>query len=120
MSSLIRMPERVFLAAGYTDLRLGIDGLTSMIEYYYQLDPKQSCLFLFCGRRADRIKGVLWQGDGYLLLYKRLDNGRFKWPRNTSELQEISPQQLKWLTEGLSIYQKTSIKSAASPAAPAA
>lgn len=114
MNSLVQMPERVYLAAGYTDLRLGIDGLTSLIEYYFQLDPRQSCLFLFCGRRADRIKGVLWQGDGYLLLYKRLDNGRFKWPRNSAELKEITPQQLKWLTEGLSIYQKPSIKTAGS------
>lgn len=104
------MPERVYLAAGYTDLRLGIDGLTSIIEYGYKLDSKQNSLFLFCGRREDRMKGILWQKDGYVLLYKRLDNGRFKWPRNTSELQEIPPRQLNWLLDGLTITQKTSIK----------
>lgn len=110
MNGLIEMPERVYLAAGYTDLRLGIDGLTSIIEYGYKLDSKQNSLFLFCGRRADRMKGILWQKDGYVLLYKRLDNGRFKWPRNTSELQEITPRQLNWLLDGLTITQKTSIK----------
>lgn len=110
MNSLIEMPDRVYLATGYTDLRLGIDGLTSIIEYCYKLDSKQNCLFLFCGRRADRIKGILWQNDGYILLYKRLDNGRFKWPRNSSELKEITPRQLNWLLDGLKLTQNTSIK----------
>lgn len=102
--------DKVYLAAGYTDMRLGIDGLCTVIEYYHQLDPMQNTLFLFCGRRSDRIKGLLWQGDGYLLLYKRLHDGRFRWPRDKNEVRELSEQQLKWLLEGLSISQKTSIR----------
>lgn len=109
MSSLFQKPQKVYLAAGYTDLRLGIDGLASLIQYDFHLDPQTPCLFLFCGRRADRIKALLWQGDGFLLLYKRLDNGRFHWPRNQRELTELSDQQLRWLLDGLSIQQKTSI-----------
>ncbi|OLU37357.1 hypothetical protein BM735_10590, partial [Erysipelotrichaceae bacterium NYU-BL-F16] len=67
-------------------------------------------LFLFCGRRADRIKGLLWQQDGFLLLYKRLDDGHFRWPRDKNEVRELSPQQLRWLLEGLSPEQKTTVK----------
>lgn len=102
--------DRVYLAAGYTDMRLGIDGLAALVEYCYELDPMQKILFLFCGRRADRIKGLLWQTDGYLLLYKRLNNGRFHWPRDKNEVRELDEQQLRWLLEGLKINQKTSIK----------
>lgn len=109
MSTLSLKPQKVYLAAGYTDLRMGIDGLGSIIRYQFRLDPQTPCLFLFCGRRADRIKGLFWQGDGFLLLYKRLDNGRFHWPRSQKELKELSPQQLRWLLDGLSIGQKTSI-----------
>ena len=70
-------------ACGYTDLRRGIDGLASIIEQQFKLDPCSDTLFLFCGRRTDRIKALYWEGDGFLLLYKRLEkgissSGRFK------------------------------------------
>ena len=65
----------IYIACGYTDLRRGIDGLASIVQSQFQLDPFQKMLFLFCGRRQDRIKGLYWEGDGFLLLYKRLENG---------------------------------------------
>ena len=69
---------QVYIVTGYSDLRKGIDGLATIIQGQLKLDPFSKSLFLFCGRRCDRIKGLLWEGDGYLLLYKRLDNGRFQ------------------------------------------
>ena len=66
----------IYIACGYTDLRRGIDGLASIVQSQFQLDPFQKMLFLFCGRRQDRIKGLYWEGDGFLLLYKRLENVR--------------------------------------------
>ncbi|WP_154532534.1 IS66 family insertion sequence element accessory protein TnpB [Inconstantimicrobium porci] len=56
------------------------------------------------------ILGLLWEGDGFLLLYKRLETGKFQWPRNESEVKSISSQQFKWLMEGLAIEQKKAIK----------
>ncbi len=74
--------EKIFIATGYTDLRRGIDGLASTIKFQFDLDPFQKhILFLFCGKRTDRIKGLVWEGDGFLLLYKRLNIGGFSWPR---------------------------------------
>lgn len=101
--------DHVYLATGYTDLRRGIDGLAGIIKNTFDLDPYQKSMFLFCGRRTDRIKALLWCGDGFLLLYKRFETGRLQWPRNESELEDLSIQQYRWLLEGLSIYQKNTI-----------
>lgn len=96
--------RKVYIACGYTDLRCGIDGLADEIQNHYQLDPfDEGSLFLFCGRKTDRIKGLLWEGDGFLLLYKRLENGRYQWPRTAEELREMSMEQYQRLMSGLCI-----------------
>ena len=70
--------RRIYIACGYTDLRYGVDVLAILIQGIYHLDPfDEGTLFLFCGRRKDRIKDLLWEGDGFLLIYKRLANGRY-------------------------------------------
>lgn len=102
--------QQVYLVTGYTDLRRSIDGLAMIVQGQLELDPFSSALFLFCGRRCDRIKGLLWEGDGFLLLYKRLDNGRFQWPRNETEAKLLTPQQTRWLLEGLMIEQPKAIR----------
>lgn len=101
----ISSTEHIYLACGYTDMRKSIDGLAATVQQTFHLDPFSSNLFLFCGRRSDRIKALLWEGDGFVLLYKRLENGRFQWPRNENEVRNITTQQLRWLLEGLSIDQ---------------
>ena len=73
------------LVTGYSDLRKGIEGFAAVVQGSLSLDPFNKSLYLFCGRRRDRIKGLLWEGDGFLLLYKRLDNGAFRWSRNETE-----------------------------------
>ena len=96
--------KKVYIACGYTDLRCGIDGLADEIQNHYQLDPfDEGSLFLFCGRKTDRIKGLLWEGDGFLLLYKRLDNGRYQWPRSAAELRQMSMEQYQCLMTGLCV-----------------
>ena len=90
---------------GYTDLRRGIDGLAAIVDSQFKMDPFTNTLFLFCGRRRDRIKGLLWEGDGFLLLYKRLESGTFQWPRTGEEARQLTAQQYRWLMEGLSIEQ---------------
>lgn len=95
----------VYVACGYTDLRRGIDGLAGIVQTQFHLDPFQSALFLFCGRRKDRLKGLYWEGDGFVLLYKRLESGSFQWPRNGEEARQLTAQQYRWLMEGLSVEQ---------------
>ena len=101
---------QVYLVTGYTDLRRGIDGLATIVQAQLRLDPFSKALFLFCGRRCDRIKGLLWEGDGFLLFYKRLETGRFNWPRNEQEVRDLTHEQYIWLMQGLSIDQPKAIK----------
>lgn len=94
--------RRVVLACGVVDLRKGIDGLAMIIGDKYKQNPfEKGTLFLFCGRRSDRIKGLLWQGTGFLLLYKRLEDGRLSWPRTTEEAAELTEEQFNYLMLGL-------------------
>lgn len=94
--------RRVVLACGAVDLRKGIDGLAMIIGDKYKQNPfEKGTLFLFCGQRSDRIKGLLWQGTGFLLLYRRLEDGRFSWPRTTQEAAELTEEQFNYLMLGL-------------------
>ena len=103
--------DKIFIATGYTDLRRGIDGLASTIKYQFELDPFQkNILFLFCGKRTDRIKGLVWEGDGFLLLYKRLNVGGFSWPRTKEEAMEVTPEQYHMLMQGLEIVARHPIR----------
>ena len=94
--------RRVVLACGTVDLRKGIDGLAIIIGDQYGQNPfEKGTLFLFCGKRADRCKGLLWMGTGVLLLYKRFENGRMSWPRNTQEAADLTEEQFHYLMMGL-------------------
>ena len=102
--------KKVYLATGFTDLRRGIDGLANIIRFQFKLDPyDKNTLFLFCGRRNDRIKALLWEGDGFLLMYKRLDNGAFRWPRSTDEAMSITEDQYRMLMQGFEIIARNPI-----------
>lgn len=108
--------KKVFLATGYTDLRRGMEGLAAIIRFQFELDPyDKNTLFLFCGKRSDRIKGLLWEGDGFLLLYKRLDNGAFNWPRTESQAMEITPEQYQLLMKGFVVVAKHPIEEMENP-----
>lgn len=108
--------RKVYLATGYTDLRRGMEGLAGIIRFQFHLDPyDKNTLFLFCGRRPNRIKGLLWEGDGFLLLYKRLDSGAFRWPRSAEEAIEITADQYRMLMQGLEVIAKKPIEQISNP-----
>ncbi len=102
--------ENIYIRTGYTDMRKQLNGLVDIIQYNFKLDPYSNSLFLFCGRRADRIKAVHYEGDGFCLLYKRYESGRLQWPRTGEEAKQISGQQLRWLLEGLNPEQPKAVQ----------
>lgn len=108
--------NRIFVATGYTDLRRGIDGLAEIIRFQFKLDPyDKNTIFLFCGKRNDRIKALMWEGDGFLLMYKRVDNGSLRWPRSVSEALEITHSQYEQLMQGFEIVAKSPIREMENP-----
>lgn len=105
----ISIAKNIYIACGYTDMRKSIDGLAAVVQEQFHLEPFSPTLYLFCGKHCDRLKALLWEGDGFVLLYKRLENGKFRWPRSKEEVKTIIWQQFHWLMEGLELEQKSVI-----------
>lgn len=107
----ITRADSIYIVCGKTDMRKQIDGLCAIIEGKLHMGPDDNALFLFCGRRCDRIKAILYEPDGIVLLYKRLSvDGRFRWPRNQDEVRQLTWQQFDWLMSGLEIEQPKAFK----------
>jgi transposase len=106
--------RKIYLAVGYTDLRRGMEGLAAIVKHQFRLDPyDKGVLFLFCGRRKDHFKGLVWRGDGFLLIYKRIESGYVQWPRDSDEMADISPVEFRSLLDGFQILAKPTIREAA-------
>ncbi len=103
--------DEIYIVCGYTDMRKSIDGLCAVVEDKLHMDPRRSAIFLFCGRRADRIKILMWESDGFVLLYKRLSavRGRYRWPRNRDEVRSLTWREFDWLMSGIDIEQPRAI-----------
>ena len=95
----------IYLACGATDMRKSVDGLANIIKQDFKMDPFGNYLYLFCNRGRNRLKGLCWDRNGFILCYKRLDgaDARFQWPKDPEELRDISLSQLRMLLDGLSI-----------------
>jgi transposase len=106
----ISKADQIYIACGCTDMRKSIDGLASIVQQNFKLNPFQNSLFLFCGHKRDRLKALYWEGDGFVLLYKRLESGSFQWPRDADEVKRITAHEFRWLLEGLSINQPKAVK----------
>ena len=97
----ISLPPKVYLACGITDMRNGIDGLLALVEEKMDMSILDPAVFIFRGRRADRIKLLWWDGQGLCLFYKRLESGRFMWPVTQNGTARLTKAQLSMLLEGI-------------------
>ncbi len=100
---MIALPSgtRVWVAAGVTDMRKGMDGLAALVQTTLSENPFSGHLFVFRGRRGDLVKLVWFDGDGLCLFAKRLERGRFVWPQAASGTVALSAAQLSMLLEGI-------------------
>ena len=100
---MISLPggARIWLACGVTDLRNGFDGLAALIQTQLAADAFSGQLYVFRGRRGDRIKMLWFDGDGLCLFAKRLESGRIVWPQAASGTAHLTPAQLSMLLEGI-------------------
>jgi len=92
---------RVYLACGVTDMRRGIDGLSTLVEGVIGEAPASGAIFGFRGRRADRIKLLWWDGQGFCLFYKVLEKDHFPWPAAKAGVAHLTSAQLAMLVEGI-------------------
>ena len=100
---MISLPAgtRVWIAAGVTDLRRGFTGLSAQVQTTLEQDPFCGHVFVFRGRRGDLLKLSWWDGDGLCLFAKRLERGRFVWPKADSGTVALTRAQLSMLLEGI-------------------
>ena len=92
---------RVFVCTAPTDMRKSFDGLCALVETVLKQDPFSGHLFVFLGRRRDKVKILYWDRSGFFLLYKRLEAGTFAMP----ERAEVGPRELLLLLEGIEASQ---------------
>jgi transposase len=100
---MIALPggTQVWIAAGITDLRRGFTGLSAQVQTALEQDPFSGHVFVFRGRRGDLIKVLWWDGDGLCLFAKRLERGRFVWPKAEGGTVALTRAQLSMLLEGI-------------------
>lgn len=99
--------KKVYLACGKTDMRKSINGLASIVESNFHLDPFGEAIFVFCNKNRDRIKILEWDTDGFWLYFKRLEKGRFRWPTEGSEAtMTLTPEELQILLGGAKVELK--------------
>ncbi len=100
---MISLPAgtHIWIAAGVTDLRRGFTGLSAIVQLKLEQDPFAGHVFVFRGRRGDLIKVLWWDGDGLCLFCKRLERGRFVWPKAESGTVSVTRAQLSMMLEGI-------------------
>lgn len=99
--------KRVYLSCGATDMRKSIDGLTNIVQISFTLDPFAPAAYVFCNRKRDRIKILVWDEDGFWLLFKRLEKGHFRWPKEGEELtMALTQEELRTLLDGAKVELK--------------
>ena len=92
---------RVLVATQPIDFRKGADSLAAIVQTVLRHDPFSGTIYVFRGKRADRVKLLVWDGSGLVLLRKRLESGAFRWPPVTNGVMRLSAAQLAALLDGL-------------------
>lgn len=110
----ISLAANIYIVTGYTDMRKSIDGLCAIVVKRLKEEPNRHSIYLFCCKRCDRIKVLLREPKGFVLLYKRLNvvQGRSRWSRNKSKVKSITWQQFDWLMSGLDIEHSKATRTA--------
>jgi len=105
---------RVLVATKPVDFRRGADSLVALVREQLQHDPFSGAIFIFRSKREDRLKIVMWDGSGLVLLWKRLEHGAFRWPPISDGVMRLSASQLAALVDGLD-WSRLQARDIASP-----
>ena len=98
--------KTIYIANEPIDMRKAIDGLSVMVVEYLKKDPQAPALFIFYNRRRNKVKCLYWDNNGFVMIYKRLEKGTFKFNRTIHLTHyEINNEQLHWLLAGFDFIQ---------------
>jgi transposase len=105
----MHIPQQVYLVNGFTDMRKSINGLSILVSDTLAMDPLSQAWFVFCNKQRDKLKILFWDTNGFWLYYRRLEQGRFRWPNQliAQSSMGIEQRQLQWLLSGLPITNNT-------------
>ncbi len=92
---------KIYMATRPVDFRRGMDGLAAAVQEMLGLDPFVGAAFVFRAKRADRVKILVWDGTGLVLVYKRLEGSKFVWPQVRDGVMRMSPAMFAALFEGM-------------------
>lgn len=103
---MIINPSKIYISSANVDMRKSIDGLASIVEQSFKLNPFEDMIFVFHNRHCNRMKILYWDGDGFCLLYKRIEKGLFRFPKHIAEEKyTVTQKELDWLLNGLHIEE---------------
>ena len=105
----MQLPQRVYLVTDFTDMRKSINGLSIIVSDTLAMDPLSQSWFVFCNKQRDKLKILFWDTNGFWLYYRRLEQGRFQWPKSAEmhTAMGIEQRQLQWLLSGLPVTNNT-------------
>jgi transposase len=93
--------SRIYLKTGKTDFRKSVNGLSILVEETMKTSVTGGDLFVFCNRGKNRLKILYYDRNGFCLWYKRLEEDKFRWPKNAEDVLELTREELNWLLRGL-------------------
>ncbi len=103
---LINRPSKIFISPSNVDMRKSIDGLAYIVEQKFKLPAQSDMMFVFHNRHCNKVKILYWDGDGFCLLYKRLEKGKFRFPKHIKDNKyTVTENELDWLLHGLRIEE---------------
>lgn len=114
---ILNLPGKIYISSANVDMRKSIDGLVSIVEASFDCSSTDDALFVFHNRYCDKVKMLYWNTEGFCLLYKRIEKGKFRFPKIIdSATYTVTDDELLWLLHGLKIedvmhYQKVVSKS---------
>lgn len=99
-------PDKIYISSANVDMRKSIDGLSAIVQQKFDLNPFENAMFVFHNRHCDKVKILYWDSNGFCLLYKRIEQGKFRFPRQiTDEKYIVTEHELLWLLNGLHIEE---------------
>ena len=101
---VLKLPNKIYISSANVDMRKSIDGLVSIVESSFNCSSTDDALFVFHNRYCDKVKMLYWNTEGFCLLYKRIERGKFRFPKIIdSDVYSVKDEVLLWLLHGLKI-----------------